>query len=69
MVRIYGVSADQLEIIRSLVSDVDEYESGLYVVQLNKNVRVYYSFGGVEISDGQTIVTLKRLDFEKIVIN
>ena len=63
MVRIYGVSADQLDIIRSLVSDADEYESGLYVVH------VHYSFGDVEISDGQTTVTLEMLDFEKIVIS
>lgn len=69
MVRIYGISADQLEVIRSLVSDAAEYESGLYVVQLGEDVRVHYSFGDVQISDGQTTVTLDSLDFEKIVIN
>lgn len=69
MVRIYGISADQLDVIRSLVSDADECESGLYVVQLYENVYVHYSFGDVEISDGQTTVTLEMLDFEKIVIS
>lgn len=69
MVRIYGVSADQLDVIRSLVSDADEYESGLYVVQLYENVHVHYSFGDVQISDGETTVTLEMLDFEKLVIS
>lgn len=69
MVRIYGISADQLEVIRSLVSDAAEDESGLYVVQLWDNVHLNYAFGDAQISDGQTTVTLEMLDFEKIVIS
>ena len=69
MVRIYGISADQLEVIRSLVSDAAEDESGLYVVQLWDNVHLHYSFGDAQISDGETTVTLEMLDFEKIVIS
>lgn len=69
MVRIYGISADQLDVIRSLVLDADAYESGLYVVQLYEDVHVHYSFGDVEISDGQTTVTLEMLDFEDLVIS
>lgn len=69
MVKIYGVSGEQLDVIRSLISDATEYESGLYVVVLYENVHVHYSFGDVEISDGQTTVTLEMLDFEKIVIS
>lgn len=69
MVRIYGISADQLDVIRPFVSDADEYESGLYVVQLGEDVRVRYSFGDVEIGDSITTVTLDSLDFEKIVID
>lgn len=69
MVRIYGVSADQLEKLHSLVSDAAEDESGLYVVQLWGNVRFYYSFDVVQISDGEATVNLDSLDFEKIVIS
>lgn len=69
MLRIYGVSADQLDVIRSLVSVADEYESGLYVVQLYDNVHGHYSFGDLEISDGQTTATLEMVDFEIVVIS
>ena len=69
MVRIYGVSALLLNDIRALVVDADEYESGLYVVQLGEDIRVRYSFGDVEISDGATTVKLDSLDFEKLVIS
>lgn len=69
MVRIYGIGADQLEIIRMLVSDANEYESGLYVVQLYDNVQVKYSFGDVQISDCAITVTLEMLDYEKTVIS
>lgn len=68
MVRIYGISADQLEAVRSFVSDVDEYEKGLYIVQLYENAYVHSSFGDVEIGDGHKTVTLDTLDFKKIVI-
>lgn len=69
MVRIYGISAEQLDVIRSLISDAEEYESGLYVVKLWEHVHVHYSFGDVEISDGQTTVTLDMLDYVKLVIS
>ena len=69
MVKIYGVSGEQLDVILSLVSDATEYESGLYVVVLYENVHVHYSFGDVVITDGQRTVTLEMLDFEKIVIS
>ena len=69
MVRIYGISAEVLDAIRPFATDADEYESGLYVVQLGEDVCVHYSFGDVQISDGQTTVTLDTLDFEKIVIS
>lgn len=42
MVRIYGISAEQLDVIRSLVADAEEYESGLYVVKLWEHVHVLF---------------------------